>query len=92
MSDSHERTAQDHGPALADEAVREQPAEERREIDEPGLEPVDLRGTHLRELQVLDHVVDQERPHPVVGKTVPHFGEEKDIEAPRMFKVCIHWC
>ena len=39
--------ADDHGAALAEHAVGKVAAEDRGEIDEAGIEPVDLRGRGL---------------------------------------------
>ena len=44
MADGHQRGADDDGAALAEHAVGEQAAEDRREINEAGIEAVDLRG------------------------------------------------
>ena len=48
MADRHQRCAEDDGAALAEHAVGQQAAEDRREIDEAGVEAVDLRGERLR--------------------------------------------
>ena len=48
MADRHQRGAEDDGAALAEHAVGQQAAEDRREINEPGVEAVDLRGERLR--------------------------------------------
>ncbi len=49
MADGHQDRADDDGAALAEHAVGEKPAENRREIDERGVEAVDLRreGLHV---------------------------------------------
>jgi hypothetical protein len=84
MSDGHERASQDHRTALPHETVREHAAEERSEVDKSGVETVNPGRPFLRELQVLDHVVDQQRSHPVVGKPLPHFREKENIQSGRM--------
>ena len=48
MADRHQRCAKDDGAALAEHAVGQQAAEDRREIDEASVEAVDLRGELLR--------------------------------------------
>ena len=85
----------------AEHAVGEEPAEDWREIDEPGIKAPDLRRQRLhverakqrferalergqpvhvtrmlRQQQVLGHVEDQERAHPIIGKALPHLGGE----------------
>ena len=44
MADRHQRRADDDGAVLAEHAVGDEPAEERREIDEAGVEAIDVRG------------------------------------------------
>ena len=48
MADGHQRGAEDDGAAPAEHAVGQQAAEDRREINEAGVEAVDLRGEGLR--------------------------------------------
>ena len=81
MSDGHEHRSDNHRPPLTEEAVSQNPAQKRSEVDEAGIEPVNLGRPFLRKLQVPDHVVDQQRPHPVIGKPLPHFSKEEDIES-----------
>src|SRR5262245_27361993 len=94
---------------LAEPPVGNEPAEERRKIDEAGIKTVDLRGERLhaeraedrlqcapergephhglgvaRQQQVLDHVEDEERAHPVVREALPHLGREQEREAAWM--------
>ena len=47
MAGGHERGAENDGAALAEQTVGEQAAEDRGEIDEAGVEAVDLRGERL---------------------------------------------
>ena len=109
MADRHQGGAEDDGAALAEHAVGEQAAEDRRQIDEPGVEAVDLRGeglqversehrfqrlfergkaehaTGLRRLQqILDHIEDKQRAHPVIGEALPHLGGEQEGQRARM--------
>ncbi len=110
MADRHQDGAEDHRAALADYPVREHPSEEGGQVDERGVEPVDLRGERLwrerpedrlepafneakpehplpdigMQEQVVDHVEDEKRAHPVVGEALPHLGEEEDEQTGRM--------
>ena len=109
MADRHQRGAEQDGAVLAEHAIGEQAAEHGREIDEPGVEPVDMRGERLDAeraehrfeqvleraepdhvlgvagpQQVLHHVEDEERTHPVVGKALPHLGCEQEGQPARM--------
>ena len=47
MADRHQRRADDDGAALPEHAVGEVAADDRGEIDEAGVEPVDLRSERL---------------------------------------------
>ncbi len=47
MADRHQHRADDDSAALAEHAVGQKPAEDRREIDEPGVKPPDLRRQRL---------------------------------------------
>src|SRR3546814_16592763 len=49
----------------------------------------------LREQQLLGHVIDQQRAHPVVGEQLPHLGQEQDRQPARLAKPgflgpCVH--
>ncbi len=47
VPDRHQRCAEHDGAALAEHAVGEQAAEDRREVNETSVEPVDVRGKRL---------------------------------------------
>jgi len=47
MSERHQARADHDGAAVTEHAVGQKPAEYRRQIDEPGIEAVDLRGERL---------------------------------------------
>ena len=99
----------DYGPALSQDAIGEETAENRRQIDERRVEPVDLRRQGLqierteyrfertldtREAehvtgmlgreQMLRHIENEQRAHPVVGEALPHLGGEQEGKAPRV--------
>jgi len=109
MADSHQRRADDDGTALAEHAIGKQAAEDRREINEAGIEAIDLRSQRLQvertehglkcrtehceakdivnvrlQQQIFDHVKDEQRAHPVIGKAFPHFGREQESQTARM--------
>src|SRR5271166_4039656 len=48
MADRHEHAADQDGPPLAEHAVGKKPAEDRRAVRKPGIEPENLRGEWLR--------------------------------------------
>ena len=76
---SHERTAKDYGTALAEDAVGQDPTEKRCKINQACIQAIDMRGVGMGIHQVLDHVINQKRPHAIIGKPLPHLGEEKDV-------------
>ena len=81
MADGHEHRAHDNGPPLPQDPVGQQPTEERREIDKPRIQAVDLRRVLLGEQKVPDHVVYEKRPHTVIREPLPHFCEEKKVQS-----------
>jgi len=48
MPDGHQRRAEQDGAVLSEQTVGEKAAEQRCEIDEAGIEPIDLGGERLR--------------------------------------------
>ncbi len=48
MADRHQRSAEHHGAALAQHTVGQHAADQRREIDERGIEAIDVRRERLR--------------------------------------------
>ncbi len=70
MAGRHQRGAENDGAALAEHAVGEQPAENRREINEPGIEAVDLRGQRLqgeRPEYQFQHVLERSQSGDIAG-------------------------
>ena len=57
MADRHQRGADDDGAVLAEPAVGDDAADQRREIDEAGIEPVDVGGERLR-AELSEHAVE----------------------------------
>ena len=107
MADRHQRRTDDDHTALPEQPVGQQPAEDRREIDQGRIDAVDLRRQRLhfertkhrlqhaletgkpddvaglrRQQHVFRHVEDEQRPHPVIGEALPHFGGEENA-SPR---------
>ena len=70
MADRHQHRADHDGAALAEHAVGEQAAEDRREIDKPGIEPPDLRRQRLyveRAEDTFEPALEAEQPDDVAG-------------------------
>ena len=81
LPERHDDAADEDGLASA---VGEEAAEQRREIDEARVEPVDVEGLLARDLEVLRQVQDEERAHPVVREALPGLGAEEDVEPTRV--------
>src|SRR3984957_4998460 len=84
MTARHDAAADDYGAPLAEPSIRDQAAENRREIGHRGVGAVNERGFFLADQQLLGHVVDQQGAHAVVGENLPHFGQEKYRKAARL--------
>ena len=66
MASGHGCRADDDRAFLAQVAVGDDAADDRREIGERRVCAVDERGMLLRDEQLPGHVVDQQRPHSVI--------------------------
>ena len=70
MADGHEDRADDDGAALPEHPVGKKPAENRREIDERGVEAVDLRrkGLHVERTEDrFEHVLEAGKTEHIAG-------------------------
>jgi hypothetical protein len=79
MAERHQGRADDHCAALAEHAIGDKPAEDRGEIDEPGIETPDLRGQRLHveraeyrfqcalEREKADHAAGMVRKQQILG-------------------------
>src|SRR3546814_4077056 len=83
MAERQENAAEQHRLALPQIAVGQIAAEHRGDIDERGIGAVDQVRFGVREQPVLRQIEDQQRPHAVIGETLPHLGEEEHVEALR---------
>ena len=89
MADRHQRRAEQDGAVLAEHAVGENAAEQRREIDEAGIEPVDVRGERLHVERPEDRFVElleRAEPDHVLGvagqQQVFHHVEDEERAHP----------
>ena len=81
-----DEAADEHGPAGPDEVVGDEPAQDAEHVARHHVVAVDRRGVRLREAQPAgrhrgDHEEHEERPHPVIGETLPELGEEEVAQA-----------
>ena len=84
VTNRHEDGPDDNGHPVAQITVRKETAEQRREVDQRGVPFVDLGGVGLGPLEEVDHVEDQQGPHPVITEALPHFGEEENVKPDGM--------
>src|SRR6266478_2557037 len=84
MAGRHDAAADDHCAPLAEPSIRDQAAENRREIRYSRIGAVNERRLFLADQQLLGHVVDQQGAHAVVGENLPHLGQKKYREASRL--------
>ena len=78
--------ADEDGAARTDEVIRDEAAENREQINAHRVGAVDGGGVLGVEFEPalrggFRHEQNEQRTHPVVGKTLPHLGEEKRGEA-----------
>src|SRR5580692_12778075 len=84
MPGGHDAAADDYGATLAKPPIRDQAAENRREIGQSLISAINEGGFFLADQQLLGHVVDQQGAHAVVGENLPHLGQKKYREAARL--------
>ncbi len=68
--------AKGDGLARAQPAVGQDPAQQRRQIDQGGVGGVLALTEVVREQEMFGQIEDQQRPHAVVGEPLPHLGEK----------------
>ena len=76
MPERHRQAADQHGLPLAEVAVRQVAADDRGQIDERGVEPVQRERVLAFVMQRIDQVEHQQRPHAVIAEPLPHLGEK----------------
>ena len=84
VADRHEQGADDDGSSISEDPVREEAAEDRRDVDEARVDLVDGPRIAARHLEVIHHVEDEERPHPVVAEPLPHLRQEENVKTEGM--------
>ena len=105
MAGRHGERAEKNRAAPAENAIGEEAAEDRREINTRGVGAEDGGGERLAiqaaiepaesvergdvfdppgEQEILDHVKDEQRLHPVIGKSFPRLGEGEIPKPARM--------
>ena len=98
MTGRDDHAADEHGPALPDQAVGDPPPWQSQHVDGERVQPVDRsrRGDRHAEaavghLHLLDHEEHEQRAHAVVAEALPHLGEKQRRQAARMSKPLRVW-
>ena len=91
MAQGDDRAADEHAPVMAEPPVRDDPAEDRGQPDTADIIAVHRSSMHIREAERLDHVQDQEPPHPVIAEALPHLGEEQRRQPAGVAEPCPGW-
>ncbi len=73
--DQQQRTEGD-GLARAEIAIREEAADQRHEIDERSIGAILALREVIAEQEMLGKIENEQRAHAVIGKALPHLGEE----------------
>ena len=81
VSEKHDDQAQADGPAVAEDLVREQPAEQREEIDADHEHAVDEAGRGRGHPVFGLHEQDENRDHRVKAEPLAHVGEKGHEQA-----------
>ena len=84
MPESQQHRAVGDGLALSEIAVCQIAADDRRDVDQSRIGPVDDARLLIREKPMLGQVENEQSPHAVVGKALPHFGKEEQIKSLRV--------
>ena len=84
MAKSEQYRAKQHRFALSQIAVGQIAADDRGDIHKCGVSAVNHTRFFIRKQPMLGQIKNQQRPHPVVGKTLPHLGKKQDEKPARM--------
>src|ERR1051326_9224926 len=87
MTGDEEHRADDDGLAKPEHEIREQPAEERREVNEGLIPGADASRLRAGEIETLNRVAKVKRQHRVDGveaEALPHLRAEQDVKPARM--------
>jgi hypothetical protein len=81
--------AVEHRAALADQAIRDPAARQAGHVDHRRVQAVHRAGDARLEAESArrdwrGHEQDEERAHPVIAESLPHFGEEERGQSARM--------
>ena len=84
ITDRHDDRAELHGALRAEELVGEQPAHQRRQVNQRGVAAVEAGRLLVGKEEMLGEIERKQRPHAVIAEPLPHFSREQPRELPRM--------
>ena len=84
VADGDDDAADEHTLILAEPAVGDDAADDRRRPHARRVRPVHRPRSLVVEAERVDHVENEERAHAVVAEALPHLGEEERGEAARI--------
>ncbi len=80
MAEGQEHGTEGDRLALPKILVGQIAAQNRRDVDQRGVSAIDDGRIFVIEKPMLRQVENQQRAHAVIGKTLPHLGEEQDVK------------
>ena len=80
MTEREQHSSEQYCLSLAEVLVGKITSDNGRDVDQRGVGTVDYTRIAVREQPVLGQVENQQGAHPVIGKALPHLGEEQDVE------------
>ena len=84
VADRDDDAADQHAPYWPSQRSAMMPPKIAKRPGARGVRAVHGTGVLVVEVERVDHVQDEERPHPVVAEALPHLGEEERGEPARV--------
>ena len=84
LAQRHQDPADEHRLPLAEVAIRQPAADQGSQVDQAGVDRIDVQRVRSIETDRLRQIKDQEGPHPVEAEPLPHLGGEQDVEPGRV--------
>ena len=84
IANRHNDRAELHSALRAEELVGEQPADQRRQVNQRGVAAVEAGRLLVGKEEMLGEIERKQRPHAVIAEPLPHFSREQPRELARM--------
>ena len=89
IADRHHDRAEFHGTFRPEIIVRNQPADERGQVNQCREPAIEAGRCRVAEQKMIGEIEREDRSHPVITKAFPHFGCEQSLQLTRVFKPCV---